>query len=70
MLRIIDECDGSDRDACEERIKALVPPDIYQRVLTEMYGPLRRNDYRITYTVRPLRPRRGTPAHTHQPQVA
>ena len=54
VLRIIDECDGSDRDACEERIKALVPPDIYQRVLTEMYGPLRRNDYRITYTVRPF----------------
>ena len=51
VLRIIDECDG-DQDACEERIKALVPPDIYQRVLNEMYGPLRRNEYRIEYNVR------------------
>ena len=51
VLRIIDECDG-DQDACEERIKSLVPPDIYQRVLNEMYGPLRRNEYRIEYNVR------------------
>ena len=51
VLRIIDECDG-DQDACEERIKALVPPDIYRRVLNEMYGPLRRNEYRIEYNVR------------------
>lgn len=49
VLRIIDECDG-DQDACEER--ALVPPDIYHRVLNEMYGPLRRNEYRIEYNVR------------------
>ena len=51
VLRIIDECNG-DQDACEERIKSLVPPDIYQRVLNEMYGPLRRNEYRIEYNVR------------------
>lgn len=51
VLRIIDECNGN-QDACEERIKALVPPDIYQRVLNEMYGPLRRNEYRIEYNVR------------------
>lgn len=51
VLRIIDECQG-DQDACEEKIKALVPPEIYQRVLNEMYGPLRRNEYRIEYNVR------------------
>ena len=51
VLRIIDQCSG-DPDACEERIKALVPPEIYQRVLNEMYGPLRRNEYRIEYNVR------------------
>ena len=51
VLRIIDRCEG-DQDQCEERIKALVPPEIYQRVLNEMYGPLRRNEYRIEYTVR------------------
>ena len=27
-------------------------PTIYQRLLNEMYGPLRRNDYRIEYNVR------------------
>lgn len=51
VLRIIDQCEG-DQDACEEKIKALVPPEIYQRVLNEMYGPLRRNEYRIEYNVR------------------
>ena len=51
VLKIIDECTGN-QDACEERIKALVPPDIYQRVLNELYGPLRRNEYRIEYNVR------------------
>ena len=51
VLAIIDQCEG-DQDACEERIKALVPPEIYQRVLNEMYGPLRRNEYRIEYNVR------------------
>ena len=51
VLRIIDEC-GDDRDACEARFKALNPPEIYQRLLNEMYGPLRRNEYRIEYNVR------------------
>lgn len=51
VLKIIDECDGN-QDACEEKIKALVPPDIYQRILNELYGPLRRNEYRIEYNVR------------------
>lgn len=51
VLRIIDACEG-DLDACEQRIKALVPPEIYQRLLNEMYGPLRRIEYRIEYNVR------------------
>ena len=51
VLAIIDGCEG-DQDACEAKIKALVPPTIYQRLLNEMYGPLRRNDYRIEYNVR------------------
>lgn len=51
VLAIIDNCNG-DQDACEKRLKALVPPEIYTRLLNEMYGPLRRNDYRIEYNVR------------------
>ena len=51
VLNIIDNC-GGDKDACEEQIKALVPPEIYQRLLNEMYGPVRRNEYRIEYNVR------------------
>ena len=51
VLAIIDACDG-DQDECEKKLKALVPPTIYQRLLNEMYGPLRRNDYRIEYNVR------------------
>lgn len=51
VLAIIDHC-GDDKDACEEQLKALVPPEIYQRLLNEMYGPVRRNEYRIEYNVR------------------
>lgn len=51
VLNIIDNC-GDDKDACEEQLKALVPPEIYQRLLNEMYGPVRRNEYRIEYNVR------------------
>ena len=40
------------RTLCEQRIRDLVPPEIYQRLLNEMYGPLRRNEYRIEYNVR------------------
>lgn len=50
VLRIIDECDG-DLDACERRLKGL-PVDVYKRLVDEMYGPLRRNEYRIEYNVR------------------
>ncbi len=51
VLQIIDEC-GADQDACERRLKALDPPEIYNRLLNEMYAPLRRNEYRIEYDVR------------------
>lgn len=51
VLNIIDNC-GEDKDACEERLKALVPAEIYQRLLYEMYPVVRRNEYRIEYNVR------------------
>ena len=51
VLNIIDNC-GDDKDACEEQLKALVPPEIYQRLLNEMYPAVRRNEYRIEYNVR------------------
>ena len=51
VLDIIDNS-GDDKDAAEERLKALVPPEIYQRLINEMYGPVRRNEYRIEYNVR------------------
>ena len=51
VLDIIDNC-GGDKDACEEQLKALVPPEIYQRLLNEMYPPVRRNEYRVEYNVR------------------
>lgn len=51
VLDIIDHC-GDDKDDCERQIKALASPDIYQRLLNEMYGPIRRNEYRIEYNVR------------------
>lgn len=34
VLNIIDNC-GDDKDACEEQIKGLVPPEIYQRLLND-----------------------------------
>ena len=51
VLKIIDECTDN-QDACEARLKALQPAEIYQRLLNEMYPPLRRNEYRIEYNVR------------------
>ncbi len=51
VLKIIDECDG-DKDLCERRIRDIVPAEVYQRLLNEMYGPLRRNEYKIEYNVR------------------
>lgn len=51
VLDIIDH-GAADLDTREESLKALVPPDIYQRLINEMYGPIRRNEYRIEYNVR------------------
>lgn len=51
VLEIIDNS-GEDKDAAEEKLKQLVPPEIYERLLNEMYGPVRRNEYRIEYNVR------------------
>ena len=33
-------------------IRESVSPDVYTRLLNEMYGPLRRNEYKIEYSVR------------------
>ena len=57
VLAIIDGCDGN-QDECENQLKALVPPTIYERLLNEMYVPLRRNEYRIEYNVRNLTSKR------------
>ena len=51
MLKLIEEC-GGDQDACEARVKALISAGAYQRLLNEVYVPLRRNEYRIEYNVR------------------
>ena len=51
VLEIIDQCTGN-RDACEEQLKAIDPSDVYRRLLNELYGPLRRNEYRIEYNIR------------------
>lgn len=51
VLDIIDNCDG-DRDVCEQQLRNLVPPTIYERLLNEVYPALRRNEYRIEYNVR------------------
>lgn len=39
-------------DQKDAKLKALVPPTIYRYMLDEMYPSLRRNDYRIEYSVR------------------
>lgn len=51
VLQIIDEC-GENKDRCEDRLRALTPPGIYRRLLGEVYGILRHNEYRIEYNVR------------------
>lgn len=42
----------NEHDYCEEQLQKIVPPDIYHRLLTEIYPSLRRNEYRIEYNVR------------------
>lgn len=39
-------------DYCELEFRKLEPADIYQRLLNEVYPPLRRNEYKIEYNVR------------------
>lgn len=39
-------------DQKDDALEALIPPTIYQRLMNEMYPRLRRNDYRIEYSVR------------------
>lgn len=51
IRKIIDACDG-DKDRCEKRIRDAVSPEVYQRILKEVYAPLRRNEYRIEYNVK------------------
>ena len=68
ILRIIDECDGN-QDDCEKKIKALFPPEIYQRLLNEMYGPLRRNEYRIEYNVRNFNIEEAKQQIKHSPEL-
>ena len=43
---------GMTQDQKDDALEALVPPTIYQRLMNEMYPRLRRNDYRIEYSVR------------------
>lgn len=51
VMAIIDGCD-TDADACEQKLRTLLPPDTYTRLLNEMFGPLRRNECRVTFDVR------------------
>lgn len=39
-------------DYCEREFRKLQPAKIYQRLLNEVYPPLRRNEYKIEYNVR------------------
>lgn len=51
----IARCDGN-VDACEWKIRRQLSADDYRYLLDELYAPLRRNDYRIEYTVRNFTP--------------
>ena len=51
VLAIIDN-ESLSLDEKDARIKAMVPPAIYERIFNELYPRLRRNDYRIEYSVR------------------
>ena len=51
VLAIIDRTDLT-QDQKDKMLEELVPPTIYQRLLGELYPRLRRNDYRILYSVR------------------
>ena len=51
VLAIIDNKSLTE-DQKDNRLKAMVPAAIYERLMNEMYPKLRRNDYRIIYNVR------------------
>lgn len=55
VLQMIDGCEGS-QDDCEKQIRASLSANDYRYLLDELYAPLRRNDYRIEYTVRNFTP--------------
>lgn len=55
VLQMIDGCQGS-QDDCEKQIRTSLSREDYQYLLDELYAPLRRNDYRIEYTVRNFTP--------------
>lgn len=68
VYRIIDECTG-DHDACEERLKELEPPTIYERMLNEVYPQLRRNEYRVEYNVRNFDPEEARRMMAERPDL-
>ena len=51
ILDVLNGC-GDDKDACEQKIRQTVSPAAYNQLLTEVYPPIRRNEYRIEYNVR------------------
>ena len=55
VLQMLEGCEGS-QDDCEKQIRASLSREDYQYLLDELYAPLRRNDYRIEYTVRNFTP--------------
>lgn len=55
VLQKLEGCEGS-QDDCEKQIRASLSREDYQYLLDELYAPLRRNDYRIEYTVRNFTP--------------
>lgn len=52
--QILEIMDGneSDFDKKEMKIRALVGPEVYKRLLTECYPALRHSDYKVSYTIR------------------
>ena len=55
VLDAVNACDD-DRDACEKQLRSQLAADDYRYLIDELYAPLRRNDYRIEYTVRNFTP--------------
>lgn len=51
VLSLIDGCDG-DWDLCEQKIKELLPAEMYARLFDEVYPKLRRNEVYLEYKVR------------------